>query len=67
MLRSYLAKFKQSTPEPVIRLETQPGQQMQINFTIIRRGKQSLKAFVATLGYSRSCYVKFFDHERAEA
>ncbi|ENM5740628.1 transposase, partial [Vibrio mimicus] len=67
MLRSYLAQFKQSTPEPVIRFETQPGQQMQIDFTIIRRGKQSLKAFVATLGYSRACYVKFFDHERAEA
>jgi transposase len=67
MLRSYLAQFKQSTPEPVVRFETPPGQQMQIDFTIIRRGKQSLKAFVATLGYSRACYVKFFDHERAEA
>ncbi len=40
---------------------------MQIDFTTIRRGKQPLKAFVATLGYSRASYVKFFDNERAES
>ncbi|QBY43535.1 Integrase core domain protein [Arsenophonus nasoniae] len=40
---------------------------MQIDFTSIRRGKKSLKAFVATLGYSRASYVKFFDNERAES
>ncbi|WGM18168.1 hypothetical protein QE193_23450 (plasmid) [Arsenophonus nasoniae] len=28
---------------------------------------KSLKAFVATLGYSRASYVKFFDNERAES
>lgn len=26
-----------------------------------------MKAFVATLGYSRACYVTFFDNERAES
>ncbi|WP_334468700.1 IS21 family transposase [Arsenophonus sp. PmNCSU2021_1] len=65
-LRRFVCQFKPSiVPEAVVRFETQPGQQMQIDFTSIRRGKKSLKAFVATLGYSRASYVKFFDNERA--
>lgn len=67
MLRHYLVPFKQPKTEPLIRFETLPGQQMQIDFTTIRRGQQPLKAFVATLGYSRACFVKFFDNERAES
>ena len=55
------------TIEPVVRFETDPGQQMQIDFTIIRRGEHTLKAFVATLGYSRASFVKFYDNERSEA
>lgn len=67
-LRRFVCQFKPTAPsEPVIRYETQPGEQLQIDFTTIRRGKKTLKAFVATLGYSRACYVKFFDNERGEA
>ncbi|WP_201739264.1 LuxR C-terminal-related transcriptional regulator, partial [Exiguobacterium sp. SH3S3] len=67
-LRRFVCQFKPSiVPEVVVCFETQPGQQMQIDFTSIRRGKKSLKAFVATLGYSRASYVKFFDNERAES
>ncbi len=67
-LRRFVCQFKPSiVPEAVVRFETQPGQQMQIDFTTIRRGKQPLKAFVATLGYSPASYVKFFDNERAES
>ena len=40
---------------------------MQVDFTIIRRGNRPLKAFVATLGFSRASYVRFFDHERNDA
>ncbi len=40
---------------------------MQVDFTIIRRGNRPLKAFVATLGFSRSSYVCFFEHERNDA
>ena len=68
ILRSYLADYKPTKPEdPVVRFETLPGKQMQVDFTTIRRGKSPLKAFVATLGYSRATYVRFFDHERSEA
>lgn len=58
-LRRFVCQFKPNIiPEAVVRFETQPGQQMQIDFTSIRRGKKSLKAFVATLGYSRASYSK---------
>ena len=66
-LKAWLAPLRGDTPEPVVRFETAPGQQMQVDFTIIRRGRQPLKAFVATLGFSRASYVHFFDHERSEA
>ncbi|TMP28582.1 IS21 family transposase [Pseudoalteromonas rubra] len=67
-LRRFVRQFKStSIPEPVVRFETLPGQQMQIDFTTIRRTKFPLKAFVATLGYSRASYIQFFDNERAES
>lgn len=40
---------------------------MQIDFTTIRRGKNPLKAFVATLGYSRACFVRFYNNETIES
>lgn len=68
ILREYLATLKPvAQPEPIIRFETQPGQQMQVDFTTIRRNNTTLKAFVATLGYSRATFVKFYDHERTDA
>ncbi len=68
ILREYLATLKPVAKlEPVIRFETQPGQQMQVDFTTIRRNNTTLKAFVATLGYSRATFVKFYDHERTDA
>lgn len=39
---------------------------MQVDFTTIKRGKRKLKGFVATLGYSRACYVWFSEHEKQE-
>lgn len=67
-LRSFTAPLRpHPCDEPVVRFETDPGQQMQIDFTIIRRGEHTLKAFVATLGYSRASFVKFYDNERSEA
>lgn len=67
-LRRFIRQYRPEIPiEPVVRFETVAGQQLQIDFTTIRRGKRPLKAFVATLGFSRACYVKFFDNERAES
>ena len=66
-LKAYLAPYKQRPEEPLIRFETPPGKQMQVDFTTIRRGRAPLKAFVATLGYSRATYVLFSEREDSEA
>ena len=58
-LKAYLAPFKQPTPEPLVRFETAPGEQLQADFTVVRRGRYPLLAFVATLGYSRATFVRF--------
>jgi transposase len=58
-LKAYLAPLKQREPEPLVRFETAPGEQMQADFTYVRRGRYPLLAFVATLGYSRASFVRF--------
>lgn len=54
-----------------VRFETAPGRQLQIDFGTRRveigGERQSVSLFVATLGYSRRCYVQAFAHERQSA
>ncbi len=66
MVRVYVSQLKPTTDEAITRFETEPGQQLQVDFTTIRRGKRSLKAFVATLGYSRATFVRFTDAEKQD-
>ncbi len=65
-LKEFLRTQRHIEPEPVVRFETAPGQQMQADFTHIRRGRDPLIAFVATLGYSRASWVCFTNNERAD-
>ena len=53
--------------EPLIRFETAPGHQVQIDWTVVRKGKNPLSAFAAVLGHSRWSYVWFSDNERLPA
>lgn len=62
-LKAFMAPLRRGPAEPVVRFETAPGEQMQADFTTIRRGRDRLVAFVATLGYSRSTFVRFGDDE----
>ena len=64
-LKAFLAPYKRAEAEPVVRFETPPGQQMQADFTHVRRGRDPLLAFVATLGYSRATYGRFTTDETA--
>lgn len=64
-LKVHLAPLKHGEPEPLVRFETEPGEQMQADFTHVRRGRDALLAFVATLGYSRSSFVRFTSGEDA--
>jgi transposase len=65
-LKAFLAPHKRIDEDPVVRFETPPGQQMQADFTYVRRGRHPLIAFVATLGYSRASFVRFTVNETAE-
>jgi transposase len=56
-----MASLRPSVPvEPVIRFETAPGEQMQVDWAVIRCGENRLSVFVATLGWSRAglCRVR---------
>jgi len=68
MVRLYVSSLKPKHAEPVVRFETNPGKQLQVDFTTttIRRGRQTLKAFVAALGYSRASFVRFSDSEKQD-
>lgn len=66
ILKNYIRPYKTKVDDPVVRFETAPGEQMQADFTTIKRRGRKLKAFVATLGYSRATYVRFSEHERQE-
>jgi transposase len=52
--------------EPIIRFETEPGEQMQADWATVGRGTERLSVFIATLGWSRMAYVEFCDEERVE-
>jgi transposase len=47
--------------EPLIRFETDPGRQMQVDWAYFEYKHVRLYAFVATLGYSRMSYVEFVE------
>lgn len=45
-LKEYLRLIRlASEREPVIRIETEPGNQLQLDFVVFRRGKMPLRAF----------------------
>jgi transposase len=67
ILKEWLqGEYPQAPAPAVIRFETAPGKQAQVDWTVIRRGSGRLSAFVGTLGYSRLSFVWFADNERFE-
>lgn len=50
--------------DPVVRFETEPGRQMQVDWIEFKRDR--LSAFVATLGHSRASFVEYVTDERIE-
>ena len=66
-VRIYVRRLKVPDISPkIIRFETPPGQQMQVDWTIFQGGKQRLLAFIAILGYSRLAYVEFTTSDNEE-
>jgi transposase len=67
ILKEFMAGFlPEKRNDPLIRFETEPGQQMQVDWAVIGRGCDRLSVFVATLGWSRASYVEFCDDEKVE-
>ena len=67
ILREHLVSLRPvEVPDPVVRFETAPGRQMQVDWAVMRRGADPLSVFVAVLGHSRMAYVQFVTDERLE-
>src|SRR5499427_8101007 len=67
MLKALVAALKpKEAAAPIVRFETGPGEQMQVDWAVIRRGGNRLSVFVATLGWSRASYVECVSDERVE-
>lgn len=65
LVRNFVRSLKPVRPEePLVRFETVPGQQMQVDWIEFKR--ERLSAFVATLGHSRASYVEYVTDERIE-
>jgi transposase len=63
----YLATLKpKRKEEPLIRFETPPGKQMQVDWGAFRLNGQRISLFVSTLGWSRFNFGLFVDNERFE-
>lgn len=61
----YMRGFKPApVEEPLVRFETAPGQQLQVDWIEFKR--EGLAAFVAILGHSRASYVEYVADERIE-
>ena len=70
ILRDYTGKLygelKLAKEEPLIRFETAPGVQMQIDWTTVRNGRDPIHCFLSVLGYSRYSFIYFTDNLRLE-
>ena len=64
VMQKHNLRQKVQEEEPLVRFETDMGEQMQVDWVEFK--KDGLSAFVATMGYSRTSYVEYVDNERVE-
>jgi len=66
-VRGYLRILKpQPKDDPLVRFETPPGRQMQVDWGSFKLNGQRISLFVATLGWSRFMYCVFVANEQFE-
>ncbi len=67
IIQSFMQGITSYKPkEEVIRFETEPSYQAQVDWTFIRTGKNPIYGFVMVLGFSRMAFVYFTDNMRQE-
>ncbi|MGA9572893.1 MAG: IS21 family transposase [Lysobacterales bacterium] len=65
ILRDHMVTLKpRRRADPLVRFETAPGQQMQVDWGAFRLGSVKVSAFVATLGFSRDTFGTFVEDEQ---
>ena len=63
-VREYVARVRpQPAPDPVVRYETAPGHQAQVDFAEFRLPWGKRYALVVVLGYSRLLWLKFYPRQ----
>jgi len=66
-VRRFVASlYPEPTPEPVVRFETAPGHQAQMDWGEYRVGGRKIYAFVGLLCFSRWLYVEYVDSMKSE-
>ena len=64
-LTDYVRTIRPRPPEdPVVRFETPPGQQGQVDFADFRLPWGKRYAFLVVLGFSRVLWLQFFSRQR---
>lgn len=67
IVSAYLSTLKPTRREdPLVRFETAPGKQMQVDWGAFRLNDQRISLFLTTLGWSRFTFGVFVDNERFE-
>ena len=65
LVRDFVRGLRPAAPEePLVRFETERGQQLQVDWIEFKR--EHLSAFVATLGHCRASYVEYVADERID-
>lgn len=67
LVREYLSTLKPKIKEyPLVRFETAPGEQMQVDFACFKYNDWGFYVFVAILGYSRMLYAEFVKDQKID-